>query len=200
MSTLCFGGSFNPIHYGHLRTSEAVAHQLDFDRILLIPSAKPPHKPASADLAAPRDRYAMCRLAVKDLEPLFEVTDIEIQRPGLSYTLDTARQLQSLGVKTIHWLIGADMLRILPSWHQAQTLLREVNFIIIARPGWSFDWQTLPPEFHFLQGHVVEAPFLDISATEIRQRVGTGKPLEHLTPPAVIDYIHDHHLYQMTTP
>jgi nicotinate-nucleotide adenylyltransferase len=196
MFTLCFGGSFNPIHYGHLRIGESVAHQLHFERILLIPSANPPHKPASADLAAPRDRYAMCQLAIKELQPLFEVTDIEIQRAGPSYTLDTARQLRSLGLKTINWLIGADMLRILPSWHQAQSLLQEVNFITIARPGWSFDWETLPAEFQHLKEHVVEAPLLDISATEIRRHVKAGEPLEGLTPPAVIQYIHDHHLYQ----
>ncbi|HEX8524661.1 MAG TPA: nicotinate (nicotinamide) nucleotide adenylyltransferase [Tepidisphaeraceae bacterium] len=196
MSLLCFGGSFNPIHYGHLRTSQTVAERLQFSKVLLIPSAQPPHKPLSADLAAPAHRLRMCQLATQEL-PLFEVSDIELQRSGPSYTLDTARQLHALGIKKVDWLIGADMLRILPSWHQAQTLIREVNFIIIARPGWSFDWQQLPQEFQFLKEHVVEAPMIDISATQIRQRIGAGEPIDDLTPPAVARYIQEQKLYQI---
>src|SRR3954447_19598971 len=168
--TLCFGGSFNPIHYGHLRCAEAVAGTAGFDQVLLIPSAHPPHKPDAADLAAPAQRLAMCRLAVAGNRSI-EVSDIELNRAGPSYTLDTARKLRAMGVLEVNWLIGADMVRILPTWHKAQELLREVNFVIMARPGWEFDWDTLPAEFRELRSHVVDAPLVDVSATEIRRRV-----------------------------
>jgi nicotinate-nucleotide adenylyltransferase len=193
---LILGGSFNPIHYGHLRTSESVARRLGFDRVLLMPSAQPPHKPASADLAAPADRLAMCQLAAGENPTFFSVSDLEIRRPGPSYTLDTARELRLAGMKSVNWLIGADMVRILPKWHQAQKLLDEVNFIIMARPGWSFDWATLPPEFRNLKEHVVEAPLIDLSATDIRRRVKAGESIEGLTPPPVISFIHARGLYR----
>ena len=196
MSTLCFGGSFNPIHYGHLRTSEAVANRAGYTRVLLIPSARPPHKPASADLAAPAHRLAMCKLAAAEKPDTFKVSDIEIHRSGPSYTIDTVRKLRSSGEKTVNWLIGADMLRILPSWHEAQNLLREVNFVIMARPGWEFDWDLLPPEFQQLRSHVVEAPLMDISATTIRQRVRGGESIAGMTPPAVARYINENGLYR----
>ena len=192
---LVLGGSFNPIHYGHLRTSESIARRLGFDRVLLIPSAQPPHKPASADLAAPADRLAMCQLAASETPTLIWCSDVEIRRPGPSYTLDTARELRLAGMKTVNWLIGADMVRILPKWHQAHQLLDEVNFILMARPGWSFDFDALPPEFRHLKEHVVEAPLIDISATQIRRRVKAGEPIEGLTPPPVIGFIHGRGLY-----
>ncbi len=194
MSTLCFGGSFNPIHYGHLRISQAVANKIGYEKILLIPSAQPPHKPNSADLATPEDRLAMCTLAVAG-STRFEVTDLEIRRAGPSYTIDTIGQLRSGGLKTVNWLIGADMLRILPTWHRAQELLVIVNFVIVARSDCPIEWQTLPPEYQFLKEHVVAVPQIDISATEIRRRIRDGKPIEGLAPPAVVRYISEHRLY-----
>ncbi len=191
-----FGGSFNPIHYGHLRTSEAVARLAGFDRIVLIPSAQPPHKPISADLATPPDRLAMCQLAAGENPNLFSVTDLETHRPGPSYTLDTARELRLRGMKSVNWLIGADMVRILPQWHQAQKLLEEVNFIIVARPGWSFDWETMPPEFRVLNKQVVEAPLIDLSATEIRRRIRAGESIDGLTTAPVVSFINQRGLYR----
>src|SRR5438874_13149890 len=105
MSTLCFGGSFNPIHNGHLTCARTVAHQLDFQRVLLIPSGLPPHKPAAADLAAAEHRLAMCRIVAAD-EPLFQVSDLEIRRGGLSYTLDTVRELRRQGLENVSWMSG----------------------------------------------------------------------------------------------
>lgn len=196
MNTLCFGGSFNPIHYGHLRTSEAVARAGEFHRVLLIPSAQPPHKPASADLAAAPDRLAMCQLAASENPTLFWVSDIEIKRSGPSYTLDTARELRLAGMKTVNWLIGADMVNILPKWHQAHKLLDEVHFVVMARPGWQFNWQSLPPEFQVLKEHVVEAPLMDISATQIRTRIKNGEPIDGLVPAPVVRYINERGLYR----
>ena len=193
MAVLCFGGSFNPIHQGHLICSRAVAESKSFDKVLLIPNKQPPHKPGAANLAAPDDRLAMCRLAVQG-DPFFDVTDLELKRSGPSYTIDTAAELAAAG--PVHWLIGADMLLDLPTWHRFSELMSEVQFVVMARPGWTIDWLTLPAELRALEASVVEAPRIDLSATEIRRRVAAGLPIDYLTSPAVVRYIHDRKLYR----
>lgn len=198
MRRLCLGGSFNPIHHGHLICARAVAEAAGFDRVVLIPSAQPPHKPGAVDLAAAEHRLAMCRLAA-DLEgDLFEVNELELHRSGRSYTIDTVRQLKSSGWDEVHWLIGADMLQILPSWHQPEALLREVQFVIMARPGWSLDWTTLPQPYRSLEKKVYSAPLIDLSATDLRRRVAAGRSIRFLTPDPVVQYIYDHGLYRAT--
>ncbi|HEY8667474.1 MAG TPA: nicotinate (nicotinamide) nucleotide adenylyltransferase [Tepidisphaeraceae bacterium] len=192
---LCFGGSFNPIHHGHLICARAVVEAAGFDKIVLIPSANPPHKPASTDLADAHHRRAMCRLAIAD-DNFFEIEELELQRTGPSYTIDTVRQLISQGWKEVYWLIGADMAKILPQWHQAESLLRETQFVLMARPGSEIDWQALPPAFRSLRQQVVPAPLIDISATEIRRRIAHGQSIRYLTPPAVEQYIRDQRLYR----
>jgi nicotinate-nucleotide adenylyltransferase len=196
MQRLCFGGSFNPIHHGHLLCARAIAESAGFDRVVLIPSAQPPHKPITAELASPEDRLAMCRLAAASQPELFEVSDIELQRAGRSYTIDTVRILKQQGWDRVHWLIGADMLRLLPNWYQPEALLREVHFVVMARPGWAFDWSSLPAAYRELEKNVHAAPQIDISATEIRQRLASGRSIEFLTPPAVIEYIRKRRLYE----
>lgn len=194
MKRLCLGGSFNPIHYGHLRCAAAVAETCGFDRVVLIPSSQPPHK-QSADLAPADDRLAMCRL-VAERDPLFEVNDLELRRSGPSYTFDTVKQLQAAGWGRVSWMIGADMLLYLPKWYRAEELLEEVDFLVVARPGWVIDWSGLPTAFQKLSQRVVEAPLVEISATDIRRRVRAGESIEKLTPPAVVQYITHRGLYR----
>lgn len=194
MRRLCFGGSFNPIHHAHLICARAVAEAAGYDRVVLIPSAQPPHKPG-IPLAAPDHRLAICRLAAAEQADLFEVEDIELQRTGHSYTIDTVRQLKERGWPEVHWLIGADMLMTLPQWHQPEELLKEARLVIMARPGWTIDWNTLPPSYRFLSQHVVIAPLLQISATEIRRRLENGQSVQFLTPESIIDYIQTHRLF-----
>lgn len=194
MSTLCFGGSFNPIHHAHLICARAAAEQLGMRKVLLIPSRQPPHKVDGQDIAPAEDRFEMCRLAVQG-DRLFDVSDIELKRPGPSYTIDTVRQLKSEGWPQVDWLIGADMVRILPQWHEPLALLRETNLALLARPGWSFDWETLPPEYRHLSANVVTAPLIDITATTIRQRVRTGQSIRYFVPEAIEEYITSRHLY-----
>jgi nicotinate-nucleotide adenylyltransferase len=194
MPALCLGGSFNPIHHAHLICARAVTEAVGLSRVLLIPSRQPPHKIVGTDLASPEDRLAMCRMAVAG-DPFFEVSDIEVNRDGPSYTIDTVRQLKAGGWPEVHWLIGADMVRILPQWHEPLSLIRAARLILMARPGWSFDWDTLPPEYRPLQANVVPAPLLDISATAIRQRVRAGRPIDYLTPEPVVRYIRERQLY-----
>lgn len=214
MPILFYGGSFNPIHHGHLLTAQAAAEQGGFDQVLLVPSGQPPHKPDHPDLASPEHRFAMCKLAVRG-SALFDVTDVEITRSGPNYTIDTARELQrkfasvynvSAGPPSrsrdpakddrIAWLIGADMLNFLPQWRDPLALLAEVRFVILARPGWTFAWDTLPAEFQHLADQVVPAPLIDLSSTRIRERIRAGQSIDYQTPPDVIRYIHEHGLYR----
>jgi nicotinate-nucleotide adenylyltransferase len=136
----------------------------------------------------------MCRLAISG-DDFFEVDDLEVNRPGSSYTIDTARILRAGGNSTISWLIGADMVNSLPTWHDPAALLEEVNFVLMARPGWIFDWSSLPVEMQSLQSQIVPAPQLQISSTVLRSRIAVGKSIRYLTPDAVIDYIRQHRLY-----
>ena len=192
---ICFGGTFNPIHHGHLVCARAAAEAVGAKTVVVFPTGLPAHKPDEAGLASPRHRLEMCRLAIAGVGG-FELDDREVRRSGTSYTLHTVRQLRQDGWSDVDWLIGADMLNTLPSWHQAEALLGEVRFIIMARPGTDFAWSTLPPAFQALRKNVVQVPQIDISATEIRRRVGAGLPIDYLCPPAVCRYIADHRLYQ----
>ncbi|MCC6423631.1 MAG: nicotinate (nicotinamide) nucleotide adenylyltransferase [Phycisphaerales bacterium] len=195
MPRLCFGGSFNPIHHGHLLCARAAAERLGFEGVLLIPTAQPPHKPDQTQLAEAKDRLEMCRLAVAG-DNFFSVSDLEMTRSGPSYTLDTIRQLKSNGWGTVSWLIGADMLNYLPKWHRPLEIIQEANLVVMARPGWQFDWGKLGSPYQNLRQNVVEAPLIDISATACRGRVAAGLSIAYLTPPAVCQYIADNGLYR----
>jgi nicotinate-nucleotide adenylyltransferase len=195
MSYLCFGGSFNPIHHGHLICARAAAEAAGLDKVLLIPSRLPPHKAEGADLASPADRLEMCREAVKD-DAQFQVSDIELNRDGPSYTIDTVRELKHKGCGPVNWLIGADMLQILPQWHEPEALMAEAKLYIMARPGWNFDWESLPPIYRGLQSNVVATPLISISATDIRRRQRASLSIDYYVPPSVADYVREHKLYQ----
>lgn len=136
----------------------------------------------------------MCQ-AVSHADPFFKTEPLELERAGPSYTIDTTRELTRRGWGRISWLIGADMLQILPKWHLPDDLLREVDFVIARRPGTLIDWPALPPQFRSLAANVVEAPLIDVSATQIRQRVKDGRSIRYLVPPEVEDYIRRHRLY-----
>jgi nicotinate-nucleotide adenylyltransferase len=195
MRSLCIGGSFNPIHNAHLQCALAAMKARGFDRVVLIPSAQPPHKQPSAELASAQDRLAMCQAAVAGDER-FTVDDLELHRAGPSFTIDTVAELKRRGWPSVSWMIGSDMLLYLPKWHRAEELIREVEFVIVARPGWVMDWSLLPSAFQFLKSNVVEAPLMDIRATEIRRRVKAGESIADFTPPAVAEYIARRGLYR----
>ena len=173
MQTLCFGGTFNPIHYGHIRCAHAAALATGFGRVMLIPSSRPPHKTHHVNLADANDRLQMCRLAVEG-EPLFDCSDIETRRSSPSFTVDTAMELKKHGFAQVTWLIGADMLNTLPTWHDPARLLREVNFLIMARPGHQLDWESLGAEYQFLKANVVHVPNVPIRR---RSGVAGRRPL-----------------------
>jgi nicotinate-nucleotide adenylyltransferase len=195
MSILYFGGSFDPIHHGHLICARAAAEQAGFGKIVLIPTAQPPHKPVDSGFTSGQDRLEMCRLATAG-SVLFETSDIELTLPVPSYTIQTVREIKGQTDQRVNWLIGADMLMYLPKWRQPLELLREVQFVVMARPGWRLDWSSLPPEYRPLEQNLVETPLIDISASDIRRRVKAGLGIDYLTPPAVCDYIRNRGLYR----
>jgi nicotinate-nucleotide adenylyltransferase len=196
MPPLYFGGSFNPIHVGHLICARAVAEKAGFEKVILVPCAQPPHKQGAEALAGAEDRLEMSRLAAAQQSDLFEVDELEIRRPPPSYTIDTVRELKKRGLKEVHWLIGADMLMSLPKWHEPQKLLAETKFVIMARPGTTIDWNALPAEYQKLKAAIVDAPLIDISATQIRERLKSGKSIEFLVASDVREYLRRRRIYR----
>lgn len=162
---------------------------------MLMPSAQPPHKQGQSDMVDATDRLAMCRIAVAS-DSLFEVSDLELNRSGPSYTYDTVRQLKARHFEKVSWLIGADMLLLLPKWHRAAELVDEADMLVMRRPGFEIDWSRLPERFRELVRNVVDAPLIDISATDIRRRVRAGEPITGLVPSGVERYIKEHGLYR----
>lgn len=195
MANLYLGGAFNPIHHGHLICARAAAEALNFDQLVLIPNHESPHKKLHPSMASAEHRLTMCRLAAAGFDG-FEVDDLEIRRPSPSYTIDSVRELKHRGTPDVCWLIGTDQVMALPTWHEPQALLREARLIVMARPGFSVDWTTLPPELAQLARQIVAVPSMDISSTDIRHRVASGLPIDFLTPPAVCRYIAEQGLYR----
>jgi nicotinate-nucleotide adenylyltransferase len=193
-----FGGTFDPIHLGHLAAAEEAREQLGLVKVLFVPSGQPPHKPA-AGLSAAAHRYAMTELAVAG-NPHFAVSRVEIDRPGPSYTVDTLRLLEGeLPEAELYFITGADMLFELSSWKDPDVLLADYHFVAVTRPGWNL--RELPPAVRALQAryrerlHIVAAPGVAVSSTELRRRLRRGRSVRYLIPAAVIDYIAAHRLY-----
>jgi len=195
MSTLYLGGSFNPIHHGHLVCARAVAEALGLEHVVLLPAHFSPHKAQNAYLPDSVHRLRMCQLATQSV-PLFAVSDLEIRRGGPSYSIETVRQLAFNGVSRVNWMIGADQLLSLPLWREPEALMAEANLIVVARPGWDIDWASLPQPYQALQNNVVIVPRIDISATLLRERVSLGRSIDYLTPEPVVRYIHQEKLYR----
>lgn len=192
--TLCYGGTFDPIHYGHLRCARAVATVGGFGRVLLIPSWQSPHKLDATALTKPADRLAMCKLAASG-EENFDVEDIEIRHGKPSYTIDTVRWLKEKGYPEVHWLIGADQVPALPRWREPGALIAEAHLVVIGRPGYSIEWDNLPIWLRPLRRNVVDVPLVDISATDIRLKVVNGESIDELVPGGVAEYIKEKGLY-----
>ena len=196
-----FGGSFDPIHYGHLLLAETCREQCCLDRVLIVPAAVPPHKQLRAMTSA-RDRIEMVRLAIGGHEHL-AVSTIECDRGGISYTVDTLTALaeQQPG-SSLFFLMGADSLKDLPTWREPQRLCELAVPLVVRRAG------SPEPDFSVIRhlvtaerldeirAHQVEMPIIELSSTEIRQRVGAGQSIRFRTPRAVEKFIETHGLYR----
>lgn len=199
------GGSFNPIHFGHLIAARAVAEQLGLPTVLLIPAAIPPHKQL-AQLASGPHRLAMARLAVEG-DPLFEVSDMELSRAGPSYTFDTLNALKSqYGQDSqLLWIIGADTLPELETWYRVVDLVRLAEIITVVRPGTlpqrreqlaSLEAKIGVSELDRILRNRLGTPAIDISATDMRHRIAGGLSVRYLTPDAVAHYLAANGLYR----
>ncbi len=192
------GGTFDPIHFGHLRMAETVREIFRLDKILFIPSARPPHK-VEKNVTPELYRLMMTFLATQSNEN-FQVSPMEILREGLSYTLDTMNQLEKkFGADTeLFFIIGADSMIDLPKWHKAQELVSKVHFIATTRPGVVVNLAEVKKFFGNAAKniHQVEIAGLEISSTDIRERVKNSKSIKYLVPEVVEDYIVKEGLYK----
>jgi len=202
------GGTFDPIHYGHLRPAQEVLRALDMAEIRFIPAANPPHRRAPVATAAQRLR--MVELAVAEISG-FVVDDREIRRDGPSYTVLTLESLRrEFSAIPLCLLMGMDAFEGIETWHQWRRLPELAHFVVMTRPGWTFPPTAALPEW--ARKRVVREPDKlarvgggniyfqtvtpqDISATQIREAISGGKPIEGFLPSTVLEYIHTHRIY-----
>jgi len=205
-SVAIFGGTFNPIHYGHLTVAEEVRTRLNLDKVIFVPAHFPPHKEPE-DLVEARKRCLMSTLATVS-NPAFEVSTFEADKGGKSYSIDTVRHFKDLlgeGVQ-LHFIVGADMLLDLNRWRNATELLGLCRFVAVPRPG--YDMQKVLNR-HFLASEdlpgatdllekvrIEDVALMDISATDIRKRVKEFRSIKYLVPEPVEQYIHHQKLYR----
>lgn len=198
-----FGGSFNPIHFGHLLVADEICEALSFDRMLFVPAAVPPHKPA-AELASAEHRYRMTELAVNQ-HPRFAVSDVELRRRGPSYTVDTLLALRGEG--DLHLLIGSETFLDLLSWREPREVARLARLVVVPRSGEGFEPEAPPAQkvlhelglsaFGSVDGPILyRAASLPISGSDLRSRARDGRSLAYRMPEPVSAYIREHGLYR----
>lgn len=184
-----YGGSFDPIHTGHVLVGQAAVEELELQRLFFIPAARSPFKPDQQP-APSEQRLALIRLALAG-RPDCEVDEVEIQRGGTSFTIDTVRYFQQrFPAAKLFYLIGADNVPGLPKWREAAALAELVEIVVIPRPGQ--EQIPLPPPF---RGRYLEGFSFGVSASQIRARIMAGKTIAHLVPPAVAEAIRNNRLY-----
>jgi nicotinate-nucleotide adenylyltransferase len=176
-----YGGTFDPVHHGHLILARDACERFNLDRMIFVPCSQSPHKNV-APRASGRDRLRMLRLAIKD-EPSFGVSDIEVRRGGISYAIETVEglHLQYPEAKWC-WLIGADQVKDLATWRDYARLRRMVKFLVMERPGVAGVRSAL-------------GRHISISASEVRMRIVQGRSIRYLVPDPVMRYIHRRHLF-----
>jgi nicotinate-nucleotide adenylyltransferase len=205
-----FGGSFNPIHLGHLLMADEMLERLRLDRVMFVPAAAPPHKPASL-LAPPEHRYEMVRLAVAG-HPGFEVSDLELHRRGPSFTVDTLEALARTDDE-LFLLVGSETFLDLLSWRRPRRIVELARLVVVPRTGSAFDVESAAAgkvlreigaeRFVGPDGPVtpdtvvvVRASSLPVSSSDLRARVRQGRSLDYRVPEAVLAYIRRHGLYR----
>jgi nicotinate-nucleotide adenylyltransferase len=206
------GGSFNPIHYGHLLLADEILEQLGLDRVLFVPAAAPPHKPA-AQLAPAADRFEMVRLAITG-HPRFDVSDLELRRSGPSYTVDTLEAL-AVGGDALCLVVGSETFLDLLSWREPRRVAGLARLVVVPRAGSAFDPESaaaqkilreIGVEGGFVHAHagrpvpargvvIAHVTSLPLSASDLRRRVREGRSLAFRLPPAVADYVRTRGLY-----
>jgi len=182
------GGTFNPVHIGHLILAEEVLEKLRLDRVIFIPANLPPHKD-NVDIASPNLRLKMIKSAIKGNKN-FAVSEIEIKRPGRSYTIDTLRTLKEKYPKDeLFFIIGSDLLKYLNEWKDLNEIMNMVKFIAATRPGYPLE--NIPSYIQTLKIRAV-----DISGFSVRQCIKEGKSFRYLVPEPVFNFIKKNKLYR----
>lgn len=192
-----FGGTFDPIHIGHLIVAETIMDEFHLDKVVFIPAAVPPHK-LDKQISPAKHRYMMTMLATCS-NPRFQVSDMEMHRQGPSYSRDTLAQLlEEHGRDTeFYFIVGADSVENLHTWNRIDELLTMCHFIGASRPGCMPDMEKIAQRFGPLAEkiHCLETPELEISSTEIRHRVGQKRTIRYIVPETVEQYIYKEKLY-----
>ena len=196
------GGTFDPIHFGHLEMAESAREIFSLDKVIFIPSARPPHK-VNNHITPDVHRLQMTYLATQSNKN-FQVSAMEFTRAGLSYTLDTIEELyKEFGADTeLFFIIGSDSMADLPKWHKARELVQKVHFIAAARPGVEVNFDELKKFFgeeSMQHIHQIESPKLEISSTDLRDRIFNGRSIKYLVPEVVEKYIYQENLYSAPT-
>jgi nicotinate-nucleotide adenylyltransferase len=190
------GGTFDPIHHGHLVAAVQARWQFELDQVLFVPTGQPWQKPVGVSPA--EDRYQMTVIATAS-NPAFAVSRIEIDQPGPTYTVDTLRRLRSeLGDQArLYFITGADAVLHILTWKDREEVLALAEFIAATRPGYDLAKlaERLPRSSERL--HPMEIPMLAISSTEIRARVARGAPIQYLVPDPVVQYVAEKGLYRL---
>jgi nicotinate-nucleotide adenylyltransferase len=190
------GGTFDPIHYGHLAIAEEARVLLQFDQVLFVPAAQQPLK-RNGHVATPTQRLEMARLACAD-NPNFVVSPLEIERQGPSYTADTLRALDAAGLGELHFILGADATAEIYRWRAASTIIELARIVVVGRPGVALDHAALDRKLPGLARRLtlLDGPRLEISSSAMRQRIAAGQPIRYQTPDIVIAYIAAQGLYR----
>jgi len=196
------GGTFDPIHLGHLIVARSVFEQLNLNELIFIPAAQPPHK-GDRSVTSFGNRAKMVKLAIVH-QDAWVLDECENKRQGPSYTLDTVKYFKKQkGSQTrIYWIIGADSLSELHSWHQVGDLVNACEIVTVCRPGWEkptlsgLEELLSPSQLAQITKGILETPRIDISSTDIRQRVSAGLSINFLVPETVLQFIQDHQLYR----
>jgi nicotinate-nucleotide adenylyltransferase len=189
MRVAVFGGTFDPVHLGHLIVAEQCREQAKLDEVWFVPAARPPHKQRE-DLTPFDKRVEMLELAIAG-QPAFRVNEIESQRPGPSYTVDTLEELARQTAADWFLILGSDGLADFPSWHRPQRIMELATVLAVARPGFDLPAGSVPARMQ-----TVAAPLMDISSRDIRRRAAEGRSLRYLVPRAVECYIETHRPYR----
>ncbi|KJJ84062.1 putative nicotinate-nucleotide adenylyltransferase [Candidatus Omnitrophus magneticus] len=189
------GGTFNPVHNGHLVLAEECLNKLSLDKVLFVPAHTPPHKTIEGDVSA-SDRLKMLRLAMPLNDSRFEISDYEIKQKRVVYTIETVEYFQAIyGVSSkIFFITGADSAGTLSSWEKIDKLLEVAVFVIASRPGWDIN-VSLDKKYI---GKVLnlEIPYVDISSILVRERVKNGETIEKFVPQLVAEYIYENGFYK----
>ncbi len=191
------GGTFDPPHYGHLALAENALVQLELDRILFVPAGQPPHKPNQPTTPA-HHRAAMVQAAIAN-HPAFVLSHVDLDRPGPHYTVDMLALLgQTYPGADLYFLIGSDSLAEFPTWRDSAGILRQARLAVMRRSGWEAELELLEQETPEIRDWLVwlDAPYLEISGTDLRRRARAGLPLRYLVPPPVEAYVRERRLYQ----